>query len=132
MPTISTEDIAKTLGKTLEIYVQEKEEDFFAAIDEALEECGAEVKKHIKRGEGIRTGNYIKAFRIDTESGMHRHKGAWNVAAPHYRLTHLLEHGHLTRNGTTRTKTIKHIEYGRKIAEKILEKRINEIYGGGK
>ena len=132
MQIIGVEDIAKTLEKTLEEYAQGKEEDFFAAIDEALDECDAEVKKHIKKGEGIRTGKYIKAFRVDTENDIHRHKGAWHVADPHYRLTHLIEHGHLTRNGTTRTKPIKHIEYGRKVAEKVLEKRINEIYGGGK
>lgn len=132
MAAIKIEDIAKTLEKTLEDYAQEKEEDFFAAIDAALDECDAEIKKHIKKGEGIRTGKYIKSFRVNAENDTHRHKGTWYVNAPHYRLTHLLEHGHLTRDGTTRTKQIKHIEYGQKIAEKLLEKRINEIYGGGK
>lgn len=132
MATIRIEDIAKTLEKTLEDYAQEKEEDFFAAIDAALDECDAEIKKHIKKGKGIRTGNYIKAFRVNVEKGKHRHKGTWYVDAPHYRLTHLLEYGHLTRDGTTRTKSIKHIEYGQEIAEKLLEKRVNEIYGGGK
>lgn len=132
MATIRIEDIEEAIGKTLEEYAQEKEKDFFAAIDEALGECDTEIKKHTKKGEGIRTGNYIKAFRVNVEKGIHRHKGTWYVDATHYRLTHLLEHGHLTRDGTTRTKSIKHIEYGQKIAEKILEKRIKEIYGGGK
>lgn len=71
MATIRIEDIAKTLEKTLEDYAQEKEEDFFAAIDAALDECDAEIKKHIKKGKGIRTGNYIKAFRVNVEKGKH-------------------------------------------------------------
>ena len=48
-----------------------------------------------------------------------------HVKGKHYRLTHLLEKGHLNRDGTTRSKAIPHIsiaqEHANKKAEKLLE-----------
>lgn len=108
---------------------EEAETKFFAAIDEAAEKCNEAVQEPLSRGHGVLTGEYRGHFAIDKETSQHRHVATWHVEEPEYRLTHLLENGHVTRDGTKRTKKIKHISKGREIAEKVLEERMKEIWG---
>lgn len=121
----SINDFAKAVSDAMEKYGVEATEAAKAAVDKVAAGAEQEVKKHItfKR----RTGKYVKAFRVTTfHDGLWDRRKTWSVRFPHYRLTHLLEHGHLSRDGTTRVKAFPHIVYGEQYVEDNLERTVAE------
>lgn len=126
---IKADELGTTVEKLLQEFSDEAEEQFFAAIDEAAEAANDAAEEGLSQGHGIKTGEYRNHFAIQTVSAAHRHTATWHVEDPEYRLTHLLENGHATRDGKRRTKKIKHIAKGREIAEKVLEERLNNLWG---
>ena len=104
------------------------------AVDEVTKEVKREIKSNIPFNN--RTGDYVRAFKTKTIYESNRVKrNAWYVAAPHYRLTHLLEHGHKIFIGTTRgqrqihvkggrTRAFPHIVYGERLANRRLPELI--------
>lgn len=126
---IKPEFFAQAVGEIMQEIGEETEEKFFAAIDEAADQCNETAQQYLSRGHGVKTGEYRAHFAVGKESkGKHRHTATWHVEEPEYRLTHLLENGHATRDGTKRTKPVKHIKYGREIAEQVLEERLNNLW----
>jgi hypothetical protein len=98
------------------------------AVDIVTREVSDEIKKHLSFNS--RTGNYIKSFRTKTLFEDKRNKrNTWYVKEPHYRLTHLLEFGHINRNGT-RTRAFPHVQYGEEIAERRLPELIEKVLQG--
>lgn len=82
--------------------------------------------KYADKKYTIRTGDYNKGWTSARES-----KGKYkNSAVIHnktdYRLTHLLENGHMTRDGTSRTRAFPHIEPTRDVLEKEVLKNIED------
>lgn len=127
------EQFGIVLSAMLLKWAEEQEKEFFKAIDEAGEACNREAKNALSKGHGIRTGTYRSKFRLASEQPTKHHKYVeWYVDAPHYRLTHLLEYGHAIKDGTGRTvgraNPVKHIKYGRQIAEQVLEERLQGLW----
>lgn len=128
--SIPPEMLGRTIAETLLSWADNEEKKFRQAIDEAADACNETAQQYLSRGNGVRTGNYKQHFAIDRrQQTRHHYIAEWYVKAPEYRLTHLLENGHLTRNGTSRTKPVKHIKYGRKIAEQVLDERLKGLWG---
>lgn len=74
-------------------------------------------------------GKYAKGWKVKTTKG----RGFVNCTiynATDYQLTHLLENGHLTRNGS-RTKPIKHIEPVHDECCNEFEKNVEKIIKNG-
>lgn len=100
-----------------------------AAVDTVTKEVSAEIKKHITFTP--RTKKYIKSFRTKTMFKDKRNKhNTWYVANGEHRKTHLLENGHLNRNGT-RTRAFPHIKYGAELAARRLPELTEEVIRNG-
>lgn len=129
--SVPPENIPQALSEIMTDWAEDGEKKLVQAIDDAAQACNDTAEEYLYEGHGLNTGQYRSSFAIEKEwKGRHRYSATWHVKEPHYRLTHLLENGHLTRDGTHRTKAIKHIRYGRQIAEKVLGEKIKGIWGG--
>ena len=103
------------------------EKDVHKAMETSLEEEAEATAQQLKstspkRVKGTRKGAYARSWRV-TKRGdtfiVHNGK--------HYRLTHLLENGHVVRNGEGtygRARAIKHIGPAEDVAEMKLPLRI--------
>lgn len=128
---IPPEQLGKAISETLLEWADNEEKKFEKAIDEAADACNETAKQYLSKGHGLRTGDYKENFSIDEERpAKHHYRKTWFVDGGRHRLTHLLENGHLTRNGTKRTKAVKHIKYGRQIAERVLDEKLAGLWGG--
>ena len=127
---IPPEQLGIALSTVLLEWAENQEKDFVKAIDAAAEACNETAKQYAPTSNRRRSGTYRNNFAIDKGwQERHHYAAEWHVKTPEYRLTHLLENGHLTRDGTHRTKAIKHIKYGRQIAEQVLEEKLEGLWG---
>lgn len=102
-------------------------EDYSTAIAEAVneqtEKSSALLKKDISADAPVKTGKQRRSWRVTKE----KVAGLDLLAVVHstdYRKVHLLENGHLTRNGVTRTKAIRYVS---KNEEKIIEQYQQDV-----
>lgn len=110
------------INQILGDYAKEVQEGISDKAIEVADECINKLK-NTKGTYKIRTGKYNKSWDKKVTKG----SNFVNVKVhnkKHYRLTHLLENGHITRNGK-RTKSFPHIapveDYGTKKYEKEVE-----------
>lgn len=114
-------DLAAEIAFELENFSKEVDD----IVSEEIEAVGKEMAKELKEVSPKRTGGYAKGWRIKRES---KHKIIVQNSKKPY-LTHLLEHGHASRNGG-RVRGVPHIKpveskYKDKLAENI-KRRIGQ------
>lgn len=125
---IQADAFADAIGDIMQEISEETTQKVFAMVDEAADKCNETAQQYLYKGHGVETGDYKQHFAVARERLSKRHhKATWYVEAPEYRLTHLLENGHATRDGTRRTKPVKHIKYGRQIAEQVIDERLAQL-----
>jgi hypothetical protein len=121
---VSIECLGAAIAETLELYA--------ADVQERVDEAGAEAMDRLVRETratapvGVRKSRKfaasISSKTLPTPTGA-RH--VWYVKAPNYRLTHLLVHGHATKNGgRTRADPFLHNALGHVLPE--YERAIEE------
>lgn len=122
MATIQPEKLTDEIQKILDEYGDEARAALNEAISETAKEAqtqlrsknmGRKLWKKYPKGWSVQ----IKAGRLDVEGIVYN--------KDHYRLTHLLEFGHATRNGG-RTKAFPHIAEVNAFAQKDVLERLRE------
>lgn len=119
---VQVNEVASEITKMLTEYTEEVTEIAKEVVDNISQEVFDEVKNHVT----WKDKKYSNAFTLKTSFEDKRNKrNTWYVKPPHYRLTHLLEFGHATRNGG-RTKAYPHVKYGDEILRNNFERELKE------
>lgn len=105
--------------------LNEYSDDIQEGIENIASSTAQQVRNDLRNTRGtykIRTGKYNKGWQINTKKGrgVVNHT-VWN--ATDWQLTHLLENGHITRNGG-RTRSFVHI---RPVEEKYVLKYQQDV-----
>jgi len=126
---VKPEDISSAITESLKEYTEDVRGRIFAAVDKVAAEVSDEIKGHVTFRQ--RTGQYVKSFAMKSDAAtQNRNKRyIWYVKPPHYRRTHLLEKGHVTRGGG-RARAFPHIKYGAELAERRLPEEIEKAIKG--
>ena len=96
MANISVDQLAAEIAKGLADYSQ----DVVEKVNVSSDKVGKAAVKQLKQTSPKRYGKYAKSWTMKTEPEVGQpHKRIVHVKAPHYRLTHLLEHGHAKKGG---------------------------------
>ena len=96
MANINIDKLADEIAKELAKYSQEVVEK----VNISSEKVGKAAVKQLRQTSPKKTGKYAKSWTMSTEKEIGQpHKRIIHAKAPHYRLTHLLEHGHAKRGG---------------------------------
>ena len=103
------------------------------AVAKALPQVGKDTVKELKSTSPKKTGAYASGWKYEMDPRKKSKNNSQMVVynKDHYRLTHLLEHGHQKRNGGEPVKGIEHIAPAAEKAERealeLIEKGISEI-----
>ena len=132
--TIKPDQLAREILKNLDDYT----DNVRVKVDEAVGEVAKESQKKLRATTGAEGSNVWKNYPTgwtirSTKRPKFRKEEVWN--SRYYRLTHLLEHGHVIKNGTGRTfgrtRSFEHIGPINDEAQKKLEERIREAIEEG-
>jgi len=99
------DNLADELIAGMEEYSEETTQKVKSAVDKVSKQAVTDLKKT----SPVRTGAYGKDWAKRTPYEDRRSKRNTVYNRKHYQLTHLLEYGHVGRNGH-RVKAVKHIE----------------------
>lgn len=120
MATIKIDQLAAEIAKELAKYSQEVVE----MVNVSSEKVGKEAVKQLRQTSPKKTGKYAKSWTMTTEKEFGQpHRRIIHAKAPHYRLTHLLEHGH-AKVGGGRVEGRPHI---RPAEEMVIQEFVREV-----
>lgn len=112
--TIKPADLGREIARELTTY----HEDTLEKIRDATREATEQLVKKTRATAPKKTGTFRRHIAGDFRGlarGLNTVSAKWYVKAPHYRLTHLLVHGHAKTNG------------GRVEGDPFLHNALNEV-----
>ena len=105
------------LDKAIEDILEDYSTNITNAVNEQTDKAAEQLRKDISADAPVKSGKQKKSWKVTKQ----KVAGLDLLAIVHstdYRKVHLLENGHLTRNGVTRTKATRYVS---KNEEKIIE-----------
>lgn len=128
---ISPDDLAGVLAE----YCREYTEDVVEKVGDGIENIGMEAAREVKElspvsdgsDKSIPKGAYRRSWTCKIEKERGKLTATVYVKGKHYRLSHLLENGHLNRDGTTRSREFPHISIANEHAQKKVEKLLEDL-----
>lgn len=98
--TVPIAKLGEVVGEELRLYTSEVNDKIYKAGQKAIKELERKTKDTAPFNARAYHAHFADAIASKSErerTGVTKH--TWYVKAPHYRLTHLLVHGHETRDG---------------------------------
>lgn len=119
----------RSLQQMMNDLLKEYGDQILDVVEEVLPAVGKETADRLRHTSPERTGNYAKGWKVSktTRAGTFSEVRVYNDK--YYRLTHLLEYGHASRNGG-RVKAQPHIIYAEEDATEALITRLQDKIGG--
>lgn len=112
--SIAPKDLGAAIEQELTIYSKEVQERVDAVGRSAIKKLVKLTRETAPKGER-QGGNFAKSITSKEVKGVRGSCFIWHVKAPNHRLTHLLVHGHATKDG------------GRTRANPFLKKALDTI-----
>lgn len=132
---VKPEQLDEAIREQLETYSEEIRQN----LDKNFKEVADKTAETLKKGGPYkeRTGEYTPDWSVTDRKGVGEIRiqgSSYSVHnRKHYQLTHLLEKGHVTRNGK-RTRAFEHILPAEQAAEELaveaVEKAVRSVNGG--
>ena len=120
MTKISVDQLAAEIAKGLAEYSQ----DVVEKVNVSSDKVGKAAVKQLRQTSPKKTGKYAKSWTMTTEKAIGQPDlRIIHAKAPHYRLTHLLEHGH-AKVGGGRVEGRPHI---RPAEEQVIKDFVSEV-----
>lgn len=123
---IQPDELTAAIMDALQTYTDNVTEGIKNAEDLTAKECKANLEADSPVGA---TGAYQKGWKVTVTENTPSEKHTV-IHNKEYRLTHLLENGHATRDGG-RTRAFPHIKKNEEIANAAFEKRVEEVLHNG-
>lgn len=104
--TVPLDKLGEVIGEELRLYTSDVNSKIFKAGQKAIKEIERKTKDTAPYNARAYHDHYADSITSKSEqerTGVTKH--TWYVKAPHYRLTHLLVHGHETRDGDRTSKS---------------------------
>ena len=129
------DELNTQLNRVLTIYSEEMKEKLRDVTRDSMKQLVKETKATAPRGKRNRYRKQITADYTGVKKRVMGLKGqdinaVWYVKAPDYRLTHLIVHGHATRNGG-RTSANPFLENAREKVVREYEQKVQEGLSSG-
>lgn len=115
----------KSLQLQMNQLLQEYGDKILDAVDEVLPEVAKIAVDQLKQTSPERTGNYAKSWKASKKNRAGTYSEIRVYNDKFYRLTHLLEYGHASRNGG-RVKAQPHIIWAEETASTELINRLED------
>lgn len=120
--SVSVERMADEIAKMLTEY----ETAIVKNVDAGGKHVADKGAKQLRQTSPERTGKYAKSWGVTREAGGFGENAKYIIHnKKHYRVAHLLEHGHVMANGK-RTKAIPHIKPVEEQVVREYEKKVRE------